>query len=58
MTLKQLIDSLSFGEIAPFIKEYDEDSPPLACYKQHYDYLKHLAPARGEEMRVDVAYYE
>lgn len=55
MTLKQLIDSTPFEEIAPFIKVHDEGRNPLVCYKQHYDYLRHLAPAEGEAGEVRVS---
>ena len=46
MTLKQLPDSLTFEEIAPFIGKYD-DRNPLAPFKQHFDFLRHLAPDEG-----------
>lgn len=47
MTLKQLLDSLTFDEIAPCIlnryKNYDVRGL-LALYKQHFDYLRSLVP--------------
>jgi hypothetical protein len=46
MTLKQLLDSLTFEEIAPFIGKYD-DRNPLAPFKQDFDFLRHLAPDEG-----------
>ena len=45
MTLKELLDSLSFDEIAPYlIRHYTYDYAPgdLVPYKQHFDYLRSL----------------
>lgn len=47
MTLKELLDSLTFDEIAPYIlityKNCDVRGL-LALYKQHFDYLRSLVP--------------
>ena len=47
MTLKQLLDSLSFDEIAPYILDRYKNCNTLgllAPYKQHFDYLRSLEP--------------
>lgn len=45
MTVKQLLDSLSFDEIAPYIAMRSVGPKIiLAFHKQHYDYLRHLVP--------------
>ncbi len=51
MTLKELLDSLSFDEIAPYlIRHYTYDYAPgdLVPYKQHFDYLRSLTPTNPE----------
>ena len=51
MTLKELLDSLSFDEIAPYlIRHYtcDYASGDLVPYKQHFDYLRSLTPTNRE----------
>ena len=51
MTLKELLDSLSFDEIAPYlIRHYTCDYAPgdLVPYKQHFDYLRSLTPTNRE----------
>ena len=48
MTLKELLDSLSFDEIAPYLIirhcARDYASGDLVPYKQHFDYLRSLTP--------------
>lgn len=47
MTLKELLDSLTFDEIAPYILDIYKDCDVrglLAPYKQHFDYLRSLVP--------------
>lgn len=47
MTLKQLLDSLTFDEIAPCILNRYKNCDVrglLALYKQHFDYLRSLVP--------------
>lgn len=65
MTVKELLDSLLFDEIAPYItKRYErcEDADSvLADYKQHYDYLRHLVPTdpkRIELKEARISYYK
>lgn len=58
MTLKELLDSLSFDEIAPFlIRHYTYDYAPgdLVPYKQHFDYLRSLTPTRQELIENKIA---
>ena len=60
MTLKELLDSLSFDEIAPFlIRHYTymrqeiffvDLLPKIFCHR--------LENTLGKEIRIDVAYYE
>lgn len=65
MTVKQLLDSLSYDEIAPYItkryEDYEDAESVLADYKQHYDYLRHLVPtdpALIENKEVRISYYD
>ena len=54
MTYKELLDSVSFDEIVPFIDRYHGWNA-LALYKIHFDYLRHLTPKRGEETTATVS---
>lgn len=44
MTYKELLDSVSFEEIVPYIEKYHGEKGCLALYKTHYDMLRHLTP--------------
>ena len=44
MTYKELLDSVSFEEIVPFIEKYHGGKGCLVLYKIHYDMLRHLTP--------------
>ena len=44
MTYKELLDSVSFDEIVPFIEKYHGGKGCLVLYKIHYDMLRHLTP--------------
>lgn len=44
MTYKELLDSVSFDEIVPYIGKYPGGKGCLAQYKIHYDMLCHLTP--------------
>ncbi len=44
MTYKELLDSVSFEEIVPYIEKYHGSKGCLALYKIHYDMLRHLTP--------------
>ncbi len=52
MTYKELLSSVSFEEIVPYIEKYHGDKGCLALYKIHYDMLCHLTP------KPDDAYYK
>lgn len=65
MTVKQLLDSLTFDEIAPYITKlyngYVDAESVLADYKQHYDYLQHLVPTDSaliERKEARISYYK
>lgn len=65
MTVKQLLDSLTFDEIAPYItKRYEgckDAESVLASFKQHYDYLRHLVPTDQnliERKEACISYYK
>ena len=58
MNFKQLLDSLSFEEIALFVDKYDEGMNPAARYKQHFDFLRHLTPTEGVMGEVSVSYWK
>ena len=64
MTVKQLLDSLSFDEIAPYITKHyqgwEDAESVLGNYKQHYDYQRHLVPTdpgQTERMELHIGYY-
>ena len=44
MTYKELLDSVSFEEIVPYIEKYHGGKGCLALYKIHYDMLCYLIP--------------
>ena len=44
MTYKELLDSVSFEEIIPYIEKYHGGKGCLVLYKIHYDMLRHLTP--------------
>ena len=44
MTYKELLDSVSFDEIVPYIEKSPGGKGCLALYKIHYDMLCHLTP--------------
>lgn len=52
MTYKELLDSVSFEEIMPYIEKYHGGKNCLALYKIHYDMLRHLSP------NINDAYYK
>lgn len=39
MTYKELLDSVSFEEIVPYIEKYHGEKGCLALYKIHYDMI-------------------
>lgn len=61
MTLKELLDSLSFDEIAPFlIRHYTYDYAPgdFSADLLPKIFCHRLDNTLGKEIRIDVAYYE
>lgn len=53
MTYYELLHSLSFDEIVPFIEKYHGDNQCTALYKTHFDMLRLLTP-RQEEYKFAV----
>lgn len=60
MTLKELLDSLSFDEIAPFrIRHYHTIMrQEIFCGSASKIFCPRLDNTLGKEIRIDVAYYE
>lgn len=61
MTLKELLDSLSFDEIAPLlIRHYTYDYAPGDFFVDLLPkiFCPRLDNTLGKEIRIDVAYYE
>lgn len=61
MTLKELLDSLSFDEIAPYlIRHYTCDYAPGDFFVDLLPkmFCRRLDNTLGKEIRIDVAYYE
>lgn len=54
MTLYELLHKVSFDEIAPFLSESYTEGKPLAPFKMHYDYLRHLVPSPKSETGYDI----
>ena len=60
MTYKELLDSVSFDEIVPYISKYHGDNDCLVLYKIHYDMLQSLTPdpKKAYYKTATVDYYE
>jgi hypothetical protein len=60
MTYKELLDSVSFDEIVPYISKYHGDNDCLVLYKIHYDMLQSLTPdpKKADYKTATVDYYE
>lgn len=66
MTLSELLHSVTFDDIIPFIRNFEDGNRCIALYKMHYDYLYHLTPTKngGEIKKATVScipaddYYE
>ena len=56
MTYKELLDSVSFEEIVPYIEKYHGSKGCLALYKIHYDMLRHLTPKHHDDANDDVCH--
>ena len=48
MTYSELLHTVTFDEILPFIEKYHGHSGSVAMYKMHYDMLRHLTPHQEE----------
>ena len=48
MTIKQLLDGVSFEELIPYLVESECYDCKLGWYKIHYDMLRQLTPLRHE----------
>lgn len=56
MTLYELLHKVSFDEIAPFLSNSYTEGKPLAPFKMHYDYLRHLVPQQNEHNNKIIVY--
>lgn len=56
MTLCELLHKVSFDEIAPFLSKSYTEGTPLAPFKMHYDYLRHLVPQQNEHNDKIIVY--
>ena len=55
MTFKELLDSVSFGEVAPeIVRMYPKAEHDLRWYKIHFDMLRQMEPKRHEDANGDV----
>ena len=54
MTYYELLRKVSFDEIAPFLSNSYTEGKPLAPFKMHYDYLRHLVPSPKSETDDDI----
>ena len=60
MTYKELLESVTFEDIAPFIAKYHGDDDCLVLYKMHYDMLHLITPdiEQAYYKKADVRYHE
>ena len=60
MTYKELLESVTFKDIAPFIAKYHGDDDCLVLYKMHYDMLHLMTPdiEQAYYKKADVRYHE
>ena len=49
MTYHELLHSVTFDEITPFLEKKNGGAVSLALYKTHYDMLRLLTPRREED---------
>lgn len=57
MTFKELLDSVSFGEVAPeLVRMYPKAEHDLRWYKIHFDMLRQMEPKRHEDSNGDVCH--
>ncbi len=59
MTLLELLHSVRFDDLVPFIIKYHGDDECMAWYKIHYDMLLQMMPQKQEDEKfVTIDYYE
>ena len=57
MTFKELLNSVSFGEVAPeIVRMYPRAEHDLRWYKIHFDMLRLMTPKRHEDSNGDVCH--
>ena len=57
MTFKELLNSVSFGEVAPeIVRMYPKAEHDLRWYKIHFDMLRQMEPKRHEDSNGDVCH--
>ena len=57
MTFKELLNSVSFGEVAPeIVRIYPKAEHDLRWYKIHFDMLRQMEPKRHEDSNGDVCH--
>ena len=57
MTFKELLNSVSFGEVAPeIVRMYPKTEHDLRWYKIHFDMLRLMTPKRHEDSNGDVCH--
>ena len=57
MTFKELLNSVSFGEVAPeLVRMYPKAEHDLRWYKIHFDMLRLMTPKRHEDSNGDVCH--
>ena len=57
MTFKELLNSVSFGEVAPeLVRMYPKSEHDLRWYKIHFDMLRQMEPKRHEDSNGDVCH--
>ena len=57
MTFKELLNSVSFGEVAPeIVRMYPKAEHDLRWYKIHFDMLRLMTPKRHEDSNGDVCH--
>ena len=57
MTFKELLNSVSFGEVAPeIVRMYPKAEHDLRWYKIHFDMLRLMEPKRHEDSNGDVCH--
>ena len=57
MTFKELLDSVTFDEVAPHIcRMYPEMERSMMCFKIHFDILRQMTPQHHDDANDDVCY--